>query len=62
MILPAPRAIMCRATGWLTLNTEVRLVDMTWSNFSGGKASRLERNCMPALLTRMSIGPSWSSI
>ena len=57
MILPAPRLIMAGTTALLTENTDFTLVAKIWSNLSSGKSSSGARNCVPALLTRMSIGP-----
>ena len=57
MILPRPRAIIRRATAWPTKKAVSMLVRISSDHFSIGKSSSGVRNCMPALFTRMPIGP-----
>ncbi len=49
---------MCRAQAWPTWKTPATLVCNSRSKASAGKSSSGARNCMPALFTRMSIGPT----
>ena len=56
--LAGARARSCAgATAWPTLKTEEMLVWSMRSKASAGKSSSGARCCMPALLTRMSMGP-----
>ncbi len=61
MILPRPRGIMCRAASRPTRNALVRSVEMTRSQSATSSSSIGTRCWMPALLTRMSSGPTFSS-
>ena len=58
MILPRFRAIMPLATVRPTMKRLVRLVRITSSNVSSLISTSGWRRWMPALLTRMSIGPT----
>jgi len=62
MILPAPRAIMPRATCWPTRNGAVRLVSSTSRQTAVSNCSSGARRWMPALFTRTSIGPTSRSM
>src|SRR5688572_26505520 len=57
MMLPLPRLIIPAATALPTMKAEVTLVAISCSNLSVGNWSSGARCCIPALLTRMSIGP-----
>src|SRR6266850_6911568 len=57
-ILPRDRAIMRRATDCVTKNTESRLVAMICRQSLSGKSVNAMRLVMPALFTRISIGPT----
>ena len=61
MILPRPRAIMPGTTARAQRNIEVRLVARTVSHSSSVTSSDGLSRVMPALLTRMSMGPSADS-
>ena len=62
MILPRPRGIMLRATALPTWKTPEMLVCSSRCHLSSGKSSSGARCWMPALLTRMSIGPTSRSM
>jgi len=62
MILPLPRGIMRCATARPTKNTLSMLVDVMRRQASVEYSAKAPRSCMPALLTRMWIGPSSASI
>jgi hypothetical protein len=49
-------------TGRVTLKHELRLVQMTSFHCSGVMRWKVVSRVMPALLTRMSTGPSWRSM
>ena len=61
-ILPRERAIIPRATACVTKNTESRLVAMISRQSASAKSTIGARLVMPALFTRMSIGPMSFSI
>ena len=58
MILPRPRAIMPGATARAQRNIDVRFVASTVSHSSSLTSTVFFSRMMPALLTRMSMGPS----
>ena len=62
MIRPHLRSRMPSITGRVTLNTELRLVQMTSFHCCDVILWKVVSRVMPALLTRMSTGPSWRSI
>ena len=55
---PAPRAKAARAKAWDRKNTALRLTSITSSQSASVKSTASARRMMPALLTRMSSGPS----
>ena len=61
MMRPHPAAIMCGVAARIVWNDDDRLVAMMSSHFSGGKSCIGETNCMPALLTSMSMLPKLST-
>ena len=61
MILPRPRGIMCRAASRPTRKALVRSVEITRSQSATSSSSIGTRCWMPALFTRISSGPTFSS-
>ena len=58
MAPPACRAKAARAKAWERKNTALRLTSITSSQSASVKSTASARRMMPALLTRMSSGPS----
>jgi hypothetical protein len=61
MMRPHLRARMPSITGRVTLKQESRLVQITSRHCSGDILWKVVSRVMPALLTRISTGPSWRS-
>ena len=59
---PAPRAKAARAKAWQRKNTAFRFTSITSSQSASVKSTASARRMIPALLTRMSSGPTVSSV
>ncbi len=57
---PQPSASMSGTASCMQTKVPVRLTASMWSHFSGVMSATASNDSMPALVTRMVIGPNWA--